>query len=346
MKHQMGSALIIAVFIISAVGSVALGIGRLIYLQIGSANAYEKGVYAYYAAESGIEEGFLRYRYNQGANLPYGDEFSYKNDYAFRNNLTQVSVISTGVSGNGISANEPVSNIFDQIYDLRMNPRVRFIGEGASPSEGITTSTSPEFSIRRDESKKFDLDFSKTNIFYDLYFKPVLGSEGGSSAIFSDSKCVVLEIKIVGNNSYVASGGANIYPLREKKKLFFNGSSDCQTKYSANDVIDLRAPRESYGNYYPMSGNSYYTILGLKSSIWGSENLSKDAEIFIKPIGADVRFAIGYTPDGDDQGMLGSGNVITANGYYMGIRRGLVAKVDRQSGSLYDLFDYVLYKAE
>jgi hypothetical protein len=35
---------------------------------------------------------------------------------------------------------------------------------------------------------------------------------------------------------------------------------------------------------------------------------------------------------------------VESTGYYGGVSRKLEATIDRQSGTLYDLFDYVIYK--
>ena len=62
---KRGSALIIALLIMATVGGVTFGIGRLFFLDRSITALYENSTIAYYAAESGLEEGMLRYRYKK-----------------------------------------------------------------------------------------------------------------------------------------------------------------------------------------------------------------------------------------------------------------------------------------
>ena len=56
--------------LITSIGVITFGIGRALFVQTQTGALYENGVMAYYAAESGIEEGFLMYRYNQNSEIP------------------------------------------------------------------------------------------------------------------------------------------------------------------------------------------------------------------------------------------------------------------------------------
>jgi Tfp pilus assembly protein PilX len=342
MKKQRGSALIIALFIISAIGSVSFGVGRLIYLQIASANAYEKGIYAYYAAESGIEEGFLRYRYDQEATVPSNIDIS--NEKVYRSNLA-LKTSNTGSNNLGILPSTVNNEITNQVYDLRINPFVKIFGydvdnDGVSkedlksPQYGLDPANSA-LQIVRDESKKFKVDLSGLK---DLrfYFKPIKGSALSGSSILDNENCVLIEAKIVAKTNPTSN-------LEEHKKIYKNSACDYGLAFNFSDS-------ETVGTYVQDSSISVdgvtvfiYRIDSLKDVWFGHNGIVDQAELFIKPIGASLVFLI--EPKNNNDIIFGPNTKITSAGYYMGIKRGLEANVDRQSGSLYDLFDYVVYNA-
>jgi hypothetical protein len=328
--RRRGSAIIIAVFLISAIGSVSFALGRLIYLQVASAGAYEKGVVAYYAAESGLEEGFLRYRYNQEALVPFDKNWT-RNSNVFRTDLTALSVnIGNVANKTGIPDTDLVARPLNPNYDLRMGSLVLQYGNINNAAD----SSSPYY-IKRDESKKLKVDFSRANDL-NLKFKPVTGTATGSgtlSSVLSDPQCVLLEVKIVGKV------GSSASPLEEHKKMLYSPTASCD--YS----LVLNTADSSVLKYSDMSG--YYSQNGLKSNVWfgvGCDLAQDETELYIKPIGADIVFQL--SPSAEGSKMVGPTSTISAKGYYKGTSRRLTANIDRQSGSLYDLFDYVIYNGD
>ncbi|MEI6498950.1 MAG: pilus assembly PilX N-terminal domain-containing protein [bacterium] len=340
---KRGSAIIIAMLLISAVTAVAFGFGRTLFMSISSAALYENGKIAYYSAESGIEEAFLRYRLDKNTEVPFvasNDAFSVVGSTVLRNDITNGEVIDYN-NGKGVNKNTLSDySASHQVYDLRIDPKTSAIGPTGSDSNPVTALEKYNASddkgqnniILRDESQKFD----GTNIFahsdFNLTFKPLETKDNIKlAAPFNDKNCLLIEAKIVGKTM----AGTN----DEKKMFFYSNSPSCDyTKvFQANDLNG----KGVLG--YGLSGNKIAQIQNLKSLIWPTVILSQ-AELYLKPIGADMAFALTRKNPISDELMYGSTTKIESTGYYGSATRKLEVTLDRQSGSLYDLFDYVIYK--
>jgi len=62
---QSGAALLLTMLIIAVVGAMALAVSRIVLAELMVTSNYADSIVAYQAAESGIEQGLLKYRYNR-----------------------------------------------------------------------------------------------------------------------------------------------------------------------------------------------------------------------------------------------------------------------------------------
>ena len=69
-KLKLGSALIIALLTTAVISSIGFGVGRLMISEIKQSSRIEDSILAYYAAESGIEQALLLWRYNRNVEIP------------------------------------------------------------------------------------------------------------------------------------------------------------------------------------------------------------------------------------------------------------------------------------
>ncbi len=342
---QKGSAIIIAMLLISAVGAIAFSFSRSLFIDIASVSIYENGISAYYSAESGIEEGFLRLRMDKNAELPFLSDKNIAmaaNGSVIRSDLTNTQVLELN-QGLGVDKNT-INDYSDlhQIYDLKIGSKVAMIGPTDSTGDVSTAlanykpdkNTNKEFLIPRDESKKIDL----SNIFIssdvDLAFKSFLTDDSiNLQAPFNDQRCVLIEAKIVGKPI-----GSKVSD--EKKIVFYSSYPGCNytSVFNKNDL------GPGYIRQYGLSGDSVVSIQNIKSIIWPTTILS-EAELYLKPIGADIAFSLTRNNPVSDAMFYGMTTKIESTGYYGGVARKIEATLDRQSGTLYDLFDYVIYKA-
>ncbi len=63
-KKRRGSALLVAIMLSAIFAAAIVGVSLLAVRQLNTSKAYSNGLVALYTAESGIEEGLLRNRFN------------------------------------------------------------------------------------------------------------------------------------------------------------------------------------------------------------------------------------------------------------------------------------------
>ncbi len=320
MQKARGSAIVIAMLLVTAVGAVAFTFGKVLNLQISNETLYENGVGAYYSAESGLEEGFLRYRYDQNAQVPAtltAQNWLSQSSQVIRSNLTTPTITPAVVT-----KITPVTDISSQYYDLRMSSAV-----GSSIGNVYASPLDPNYHIVRDGTKEIDLGniFSNgINLDINLSLIPTASTAVNISPTVSGSTCTLVEAKL---ELQPASGS-----VVEKKTMLRNTACNY-----GNVITDLST---TIG--YTLS-NGVATINNLKSQM-APATFYNQATLFLKPIGADIDYALAESPPSILYPLSGAVSVITATGYYGGVNRTLEADIDRQSGSLYDLYDYVIFK--
>ncbi len=342
---KRGSAIIIAMLLISAVGTIAFSFSRDLFIEIANTNLYENGTVAYYTAESGIEDGLLRLRLDRNAEVPFDltkDQVLASDNRVIRSNLTENSVITTDLLSGSSQTQSDNLDSASQIYDLKINAKTDIVSPGhtanSTPLVDLvnydkTKDTAGNYLIKRDETKSFDLSniFNTSDV--NFWFRP-LDSDVTLPAPFNEKKCVLLEAKIVGQQ---ISGAATA----ENKIVFYSNYPGCDyTKVFAQNNLSAQYLRQ-----YAISGDGTVKIQNIKSIVWPTVLLAKSF-LAIKPIGADIAYAIERKDPASNDLMYGPTTKIESVGYYGDVARKLEADVDRQTGTLYDLFDYVIYKAK
>jgi hypothetical protein len=304
----------------AAVGSVAFGIGRIFLLETSIVGIYESSTIAYYSAESGIEEGFLRYRYNRNAEVPLPQNNAFQ-----RTNITERTVSDSSVA----LATTPITTITDQIYDLNMKLYEQYYGDDKNNNGRLDAgdlrdnSYADIFIVPFDESQKIDITSAiKPSGDINLLFRKFMGQ---CQSGFLHTNAMV-EIKLVG---YI---GGN---LEEVKAVVltpdYNGSN---TSASLNAVRDGVALPSVY--YVNNLLSSVYTQTGALTNF----DRNKNVTLYFKPLVCPV--SIGINPSMPDRKIASAFSTVESRGYYGGVGRMLRARIDRQAGTLYDLFDYVI----
>lgn len=336
MQKSRGSAILIAVFLIAAVGSVAFGIGRLFMMESAIANLYESSTVAYYAAESGIEEGFLRYRYDKNTIVPVKNGLNY---VVSKNNLEDsTQTDQTQVQFNSFN---PVANL--RYYFLSMDYKQPFYGadmdgdDSVGPSDVSSASYPLEYSVVRDEAIKIDVTDVKSNDFKFIttLYPPSHTSVFFEAKLIGDTPLGLKELKIALAPDSIASDTGR-FPSGSVLALS-PATGFIETYYLDNLITKIR-------NTTSMSGFS---------PIFDSSP-DKKVELYLKPI-CQVDDTTLYSPDGCKVNIglalynsidviSGPYSTVKSIGMYGGVTRTLEAKIDRQAGTVYDLFDYVLYK--
>ncbi|OGD63929.1 hypothetical protein A3A71_01950 [Candidatus Berkelbacteria bacterium RIFCSPLOWO2_01_FULL_50_28] len=128
---KKGSSLILVAIIMAGIIAVVFGSYRLALVQFNQSTRDEDKMFAYYAANAGIEDGLIRFRYNRDAETPV-DKFS-------RLNLTTGHPYGdTDQPLKQMNDYEPT----DQYYDLQLKFKVDAIGfDGVAPGRLTKDST-------------------------------------------------------------------------------------------------------------------------------------------------------------------------------------------------------------
>ena len=321
--RSRGSAIIIAFFLMAAISGVTFAIARLFYLDTSAADIYENSSIAYYAAESGVEEGLLRYRFDRQSVVGATNKVN-------RTNLNDLTVSL-------VDPNASLSTIADanqkSIFDLKMDYKTRFYGnekvadpQNALDGNDLTSANvsdyGEEYLVLRDESVKID----------------ITDTIGDSS----DAKFMV-----VMHNYYTDQGFNKNKSFIEARVVGTVGSSDQEYKkiLVSNNFLNFDHLSMVQMERGSGQGLDYYYKEQLFNKITGSVSFNildkKRVFLYLRPIGCDILIGLAPSPGNSISAPY---TTVKSTGYYGGISRTLEAKIDRQSGTVYDLFDFVTYQ--
>jgi hypothetical protein len=364
---QRGSAIIVAVLLISAIGAVGFSFGRVFLSQFANATVRENGVFAYYAAESGIEEGFLRYRYSRDVEVPFA---SWTMNATGRKMFSRTDLTTPARLDNVDKTTSVVPTLNDQYYYLRMG----YAGTGGLPFFGQNPSTvgAPEvlltkediadssygtadkiyLKIARDDSYKIDLTNVMDSIGNDVnLFAKFIGKSLTDKAIIGNS---FMEAKLIFE--------INSNTIKEYKTILSANPDTTCLDLQTTGVLGCAASAVSANPITPSNSNDYAWSISNLVSTWrtqASPNMMASTADFkvtlvLKPLYHDAVIGISSNQCGTVGGSCdytantvvpGPFTTVSSVGTYKGVYRTLEANIDRQSGSLYDLYDYVIYKA-
>lgn len=361
---QRGSAIIVAVLLISAIGAVGFSFGRVFLSEFANATVHENGIFAYYAAESGIEEGFLRYRYSRDAEVPFANWKMETSTDRNQFNLVNLTNPTAVLPKDKTAANALTSA--NQYYYLRMGyagtGSVPFFGQDVDGNGFLQEADIKDVSygtgdysylkIAKDDSYKIDLtNVLNTDSSYDINLFAKFQGTAADKAQFANS---IIEAKLIYeiNGSTVKEYKTIVssdQSLTCSDKLGVTDSSAClASALSASPIILAAQPNDSAW----FVSNLIQTWRG-KAPIQPTDAASK-VTLVLKPLfhGMVIGISSGCGTVGGscdytaNTVVPGPYTTVSSVGTYKGVYRTLEANIDRQSGSLYDLYDYVIYKAK
>lgn len=343
-RKKRGSSIVIAILLVTAIGSIAFSFGRVLLMEISNASTYENGVNAYYSAESGIEEGFLRYRYQSNSEIP--GTYALDNPKYFRTTLAD-NTVDKGLLDSGISKTMPNFSLAGkQIYDLRMG----FVGIGKQTfyandadndgrlsvindvaNANYSSGENSYFNIKKDESLKFQLDSA-----FDWSGNDIVAHFAYPVAAQNDSMFIEAKATVRSPSGII----------KEYKKMI---------RYDLNQNLGSAGNTDYINASFTGAGTKkYMTAASLLADLGVVYEVNQSITLMLKPLYYDVDFALSSSKCQNGFGiggcegtkvtvLPGPYTTINSTGYYGGVVRTLQAKIDRQSGSLYDLYDYVIY---
>lgn len=309
-QSNKGAALLITLVVVTVLGAITFTINRMVISEIKQITRLEDSEIAYQAAESGIETGLLLYRYNKNVEVPYGIEggMDVSINKVMRVNVTDGGLMFDNLENPDADANLMYMDKTKQYYDLRIWHRNE-IKDGKSeeevPKDGVPIECIKDSLGKTAEYCREDQTTGKSII-------PALPKDGtveyDVSGVDGD---ITLTWDYLKKPTFEERDQYNleVIPITkdgfvdlEKKKLFFY---DDRIGVSRNfaDLSKIRI--ESYGG-------------DLKTYSLTSENTGANSKL-------DSRYTY-----------------LESTGYYGGSKRKIKVKIDRQSGSIFGVYNFVI----
>ncbi len=306
---KRGSALIMVMLVVAGITTIVFATQRIALVQFSQSVREEDNLAAYYAAKAGIEDGLLRYHFDR--NVQTEDESMFRFDIT-----GGTAPDSAGLVPYEIPADTPISDGVDgdfdpshQYYDLAISYKTKTI----NIDDNGTPIFSPDFAVAADETLTLT-GFPTSNSPYYLRY-----------AIKFDSACVNVSQARVTLQQVITRQDGSEYSgqvLVESFQAVLNSQNELVYDSAAN-VANL-----------PIR-----TAVG---------DLVSSVRIRAYYCGFQYAFATSTTIDGPGGGAADPEfdsliSEILSTGYYGGAKRTLVAAVNRQTGDLIGIFDYLLY---
>ncbi|MFA5157723.1 MAG: pilus assembly PilX N-terminal domain-containing protein [Patescibacteria group bacterium] len=340
-KKRKGSAIIVAVLLSAIVGGAAIGIAAVSTRQIKISETYNKGLLAFYAAESGLEEGLLYYKHNPSQEIPEiiditdttgGAERLPKNVY--RNFLKNDDMRPVN-NNHGILAGY-TSNLRQQVYDLQVFYKQKYYGDDRADPRGIIDSadiagtTDNKYRLQKDEASTFDILPENNNIY--LYWRWTKACN-------------------------VSPGDTNPHPRALEIKIKTKEVSPISNKNEYTKVYKDPRCAGTISNSTNAIASSDPAVFSPGTELKSNMGISAltAVELIIKPVGNtaasddSIYFGFNQIATGAAQPSIrttGPTTTVKSVGYYNGTTRQITANINRQNGTIADIFQYVLYQGQ
>jgi len=295
-KKQKGTALLMTILLAGVISSLAFGLTKITLNEFFVGTKTEEGTEAYYAAEAGVQDALMRYKFHDKNNLEMPNDATQESNRVVRVYVNRERVAGKAASVNGGS--RPSLGENDYVYDLKVWYKEDCFSEPC------------EYVLKKDESALFDVsNLSSGNL------RVIWRVPGNNSGNRADAK---LWYRI-----YDPSNGRNINDPRGLDRDFFTYLAYFnESQNPARNIPEL--------NGFALPRGSARTI-----SLLGGQALK------FKAFGADIRLLLQTVRPNEFLG--GPVTHIESTGYYGNTARKLEVLVDRNTKSIIDVFDYVIY---
>lgn len=214
LKNRRGSAILIALLMVTVLATIAFSVGQITYAEIKMAAGIEDASIAYSAAEAGIEDGLLRWRYDHNIESPADATAD-----SINVNRVDLSDANGGSVSNNVDPNTPITNADHAHYDLKISYRQKMVGNFGNFMDAARD-ISKDTILKQDEV--LELTGFKNN--FTLQFKYERTSNPPPQTCYT-------QVKIIHQ---VGESNVNIYDCND------NGSTGKDIIVQAGDTIKIK----------------------------------------------------------------------------------------------------------
>ncbi|MEX1123749.1 MAG: hypothetical protein WEC81_01090 [Patescibacteria group bacterium] len=304
--EKRGSALIMVMLVVAGITTIIFSTQRIALVQFSQSVREEDNLAAYYAAKAGIEDGLARYRFDRNTQTTP--------DKKFRFNLTKATY-PPSVENFEIDSDTGIEDGINDDYDPNYqyyDSVINFKTTSINVNDGIF-----DFSGSNDRLEKDSVinltGFSQTTSVYYLRY----GFRFASTCDPADLDKAFVSLQQIK----ISSDGSNIV---------------------SQDIA-------AYAN--PTVSDYIYDSAAIANMQINNPGNSTVSSIRVRAYYCNVEFAFvtttGITDTGDSRTIGpefdGLTTEILSTGYFGSAKRTLIAQVNRQTGGLIGIFDFILY---
>lgn len=315
--RQTGTALLITLLLAGVISAIAFGMTKITLNEVFVGMKGQEGLEAQYAAQAGVEDALMRYKFHDKTSLEMPDRA--RGGTNGTNEVVRVYLNRFLVEKLDPTTNRPEANADDYYYDLKVWHKQDCQADSC------------EYILKKDESISLDTsDITGTiNVAWNLYNvnDRIIGTMPAIEA-----KKTGLWYRLSDPD---AAHQGQIDPTGQSREFFtflnYYNPLDDPTLYPNPDPRfnqpGIRIPRG---------------ITGVPLSTRGGRNLKFKAFLPNSPSGAYIKITIASTPEA----VGGPKTYIESTGHYGDTAKKIEVTVDRESKSIIDVFDYVIYSGD
>lgn len=293
-QYNKGTALLVTILLAGAVGTIAFGLFKITNSELFIGIREEEGIEALYAAQAGVEDALMRFKFKQGNNLEIPEG-------AREDTQSVVRVdVNSGLIGriNNYLTNNPNPKEDQYIYDLKV------------------WSKTDRYQVTLEKDQSVILDVSEPA---------------------NNGEQLIVRWEPEGRN-------------RANTRLWYRLMDPISTSTDPRGLdrkffTYLAYPQDNTGNP-ARSRPDFVNVSPLPAGINNNNfSLYGFGTLKFKAFGdSGSRINLTVRKRGNSAGYIGGPDIfIESTGYYGGTARKIKVKVDRESKSILDIFDYVIY---
>lgn len=337
-QYRRGSALLTSILLVAIIATAAFGMARLAFLELDNGRITMANAKAYYLAEGGLEEALLRYRYDPQTTTTNGTTLISHQ----ANKLWQRTTLDPSSKSfrEGESVVEDINNTESNVATTIYN-RVSKVAPTDLNRDQIAIKLgefNPDAFLADFLEERPDLHIQKDN-------KIIMAFPGDGSTI-SDLDLIWRWDKLGRENAdtdWSPSGYQYTYgvEIRLYQKDPTGGENLLKKR-----IYSLKDYEISNANTTKCSGRSC-EVLGLLTNLGQTAlPLNKETYLSITPLGASIYFTAFPRKNSAPAEIIDSVSHLESIGMIDGRMRALSLSIDRTSGRVLNLYDYVIYQGK